>query len=242
MNRFSKLAVTAGVVGAVGAAGSFGTYAAFTSTPAAQSVDLTNAALSVTATPLTITDADKFRTHEGSNAHTGQVTIKNEGNVPVNPYVDFDGLVGVISNARGYESSEDDLAESLQVDTSYRSDFGGKAFGGAAAEGGDPVVAQQPDFLDQATRLWKVNRRGYIALPADPGAGNSLTADKLVLAPNESKVLYIRLKLRETPGETDAQNNEMQGDTTALKLNVAGVEEGAEPDASVVNTAQDNGN
>jgi hypothetical protein len=249
MNKFSKLALTAGVVGAVGAAGSFGTYAAFTSGPTSTSVNVKNAVMGVETSQLTISGADQIRTADGSNAHVGEIILKNNSNVPAHPYVDFDGLVGTISSARGYESSENQLAESLQVDTFVDEAMFSRPFGGAAQEGQPPEVSQKPGFLDQGTRLWKVNRRGWAPVfDVDNGTTVGLNTPRVVIPAGETRKLFIRLKLRETPSTingqpgSDANDNLMQGHSTVMKVNVAMVEKDGVPDDSVLSPANDAGN
>ena len=216
--NFKKLALTAGAVGALGVAGSFGTFAAFT---AEETKDLAFSAGTVKIVNEFDLPWQDLGTGVRDAASAGHITVKNDGTEPVNVFLDYDGVVDVADWATpgtANRHSTNPLAENLNIDSSYTSDFA--------------------QMGDNATRLWVLNRRGLSPLP------NATGTAPLVLNAGDSKTVYFRAWIRERsatnpiPGD-GGDDNAMQGLISNQKVTVKAIEAGAD-DLPLV-PAYDNG-
>jgi predicted ribosomally synthesized peptide with SipW-like signal peptide len=199
MKSWSKLAMTAGAIGAIGVAGSFGTFAAFTASESK----------SDTITSGTIKVQNDFALPDWQNLGTadtiwpggtttpaykkaGHITVKNTGSLAQDVYIDFDGP-GVEDATSPNVESSDVLASNIIVDSSTSADYSTPG--------------------DDATRLYKLNRRGPTKV--------------FTLEPGVEKTLFFRAFLRErAPGVYAGGDNEMQDKTLNEKVTVSAVEVG----------------
>jgi predicted ribosomally synthesized peptide with SipW-like signal peptide len=203
--QYKKMLLTVGAVGALGVAGSFGTYAAFTDELPAQESQFKTGLVKVTG-GFNMPDVSSLATQEPARA--GDITVTNTGTEPINVYMDWDGPVGTIKSDGAPSPtnktffSDDVLAENIQVDTSYNSDFTGPG--------------------DDKTRLWKINDRGLSAL-------YDLTGSKIVLNPGQSKTVFFRVRLREQGPNawgSNSDDNVMQGKAVVESIKVKAIEAG----------------
>jgi predicted ribosomally synthesized peptide with SipW-like signal peptide len=198
--QYKKMLLTVGAVGALGVAGSFGTYAAFTDELPAQSTQFKTGTVKVTG-GFQMPDVSSLGTQEPKRA--GHMTVQNTGTEPINVYMDWDGPVGNIKQDGngGAFFSDDVLAENIEVDSSYDSNFA--------------------TLGDNKTRLWQVNNRGLLPLPGPSG--------NLVLEPGQAPTVDFRVNLREQGPNAYGQNlddNVMQGKAIVETIRVKAIEAG----------------
>jgi predicted ribosomally synthesized peptide with SipW-like signal peptide len=205
--NFKKLALTAGAVGALGIAGSFGTSAAFN---ADETKELAFSAGTVKIVNEFNLPWQNLGTGVREGANAGHIKVKNDGTEPINVFLDFDGVVDVVdwqTPGTSNRHSTNPLAENLNIDSSFSSDFA--------------------QMGDNATRLWVLNRRGLSAVPNATGTG------PLVLDSGQEKTIYFRAWIRERsatnpiPGD-GGDDNLMQGLVSNQKITVKAIEAGAD--------------